>query len=414
MNRSTDRILITHPGSLTRTSDIIEGMMARTLGEPIDEEQFQQRTATSIADVVRRQVDEGVDIPNDGEYARQAWNIYIEERIGGLETVELKPGEKSPFDRTGPERVRDQFPGFTAQYHGSAQFAWLPPDIDETKIAELRAKMGASRPICRLVEPLHHVDGPVQRDIANLRAALDDVEVADAFITAVTATNERQDVNVLDFYPSHEAYQYALADVMREEYKAITDSGFILQLDRPAVDATYALRNDEEILKMIDAAVEVENYALRGIPEDRVRLHWCQGSGNTPHTEDLPMHKVVKSMLKLNIGAYGFEAATPRHEHEWQLWEDVKLPDGKIIIPGIISQSTNVIEHPELIAWRIKNFARLVGRENVIAGVDCGFSQRWYLPRVHSEIQWAKLHSLAQGAAIASDELWKRPSTISV
>jgi 5-methyltetrahydropteroyltriglutamate--homocysteine methyltransferase len=230
--------------------------------------------------------------------------------------------------------------------------------------------------------------------------------VADAFITAVTPTTERRDAGVLDFYPSIEAYRYAVADVLNQEYKAIVDAGFILQLDRPAQNPVLGLDTDEAIVRTLEEGIEIVNYALRGIPEDRVRIHWCGGSGNRPHTQNIPIAKMARSMLKLNVGAYGIEAATPRHEHEYRIWEDIKLPDGKILIPGVISQSTNVVEHPECVAWRIKNFADLVGRENVIAGVDCGFSQDWDLIRVHPEVQWAKLRSLAEGAAIASRELW--------
>jgi 5-methyltetrahydropteroyltriglutamate--homocysteine methyltransferase len=411
MNRSTDRILTTHSGSLIRTPEIIDGIIVRMLGEPVDEERLKETVAAGIDDVVRRQVEAGVDIPNDGEYARRSFRTYIDERIGGLKRIELKSGERDPNRGNPPDLESRQFPGFCAQYYGSVAYAWMPAEVDSSKIAELRSKRRTTDEVSRLVGPVHYADTEVQRDITNLRAALDGREVADAFITAITATsNSRHHGNVLDFYPSLEAYQFALADVIREEYKAITDAGFVLQLDRPAQDPTYHLESDEEITRALDEAIEVENYALRGIPEDRVRVHWCAGSNNRPHTQDIPMNKLAKSMLKLKAGAYGFEAANPRHEHEWQIWEDIKLPEGKIIIPGLISQSTNVVEHPELIAWRIKNFARLVGRENVIAGVDCGFSQGWDRPRTHAEVQWAKLRSLAEGAAIASRELWRKPA----
>jgi 5-methyltetrahydropteroyltriglutamate--homocysteine methyltransferase len=414
MNRSTDRILTTHAGSLVRTLEIIELMKARTLGKPVTDEEFQETVASGVADVVRRQVEAGVDIPNDGEYGRRDFRVYIGERIEGLERVQLKPGETNPFDSfRGPKGEWDQFPSFYAQYYASAQFAWQPPEVDMSEIAALRSKRGFNSGVVhRLVGPLRYNDTAVQRDIAQMRAALDGLEVADAFISAVTPTNmTRQDINILDFYPSLEAYQYALADVMREEYKAITEAGFILQLDRPAQDPTYQLEDEQEIAKALDAAIEIENYALRDIPVERTRLHWCGGSSNRPHLNNIPMGKVAKSMLKLNVGAYGFEAANPRHEHEFRIWEDIKLPEGKVIVPGLISQSTNVVEHPELVAWRIKNFTDLVGRENVIAGVDCGFSQGWDHPRTHADVQWAKLRALAEGAAIATAELWKTPAS---
>ncbi len=413
MNGSTDRILTTHSGSLVRTLALIEAMRDRTLGKPMDEEKFQETVTSGIAEVVRRQAEAGVDIPNDGEYSRHDFRTYIGERIVGLERYEIKKGEENPFDGfRGPKGEWEQFPGFYSQYYAAAQFSWLPVEVDMSEIAALRSKRGFNKVVVyKLVGPISYDDTAVKRDIANLRAALNGLDVADAFISAVTPTNmTRADLNVLEFYPSTEAYQYALADVMREEYKAITEAGFILQLDRPAQDPAYQLVDDAEIIRALDAAIEIENYALRDIPPERVRLHWCGGSSNRPHINNTPMGKVAKSMLKLNVGAYGFEAASPRHEHEFQIWKDIKLPEGKVIVPGLITQSTNVVEHPELVAWRIKNFTQYVGRENVIAGVDCGFSQGWDHPRTHSDVQWAKLRALGEGAAIASADLWKRPS----
>ena len=229
----------------------------------------------------------------------------------------------------------------------------------------------------------------------------------------MTPTTERKDQGVLEFYPNHRAYLYALADALHEEYKAITDAGFILQLDRPAQNPVLNLSGDA-VKREMELGIEVVNHALRGIPEDRVRSHWCGGSGNRPHTQDIPLATMIADDAQdERPGAYGFEAANPRHEHECRIWKDVKLPDGKIMIPGLISQSTNVVEHPELVAWRIKNFASLVGKENMIAGADCGFSQDWDLIRVHPSIQWAKLQALVEGAAIASADLWPyRPREI--
>jgi len=413
MNRSTDRILTTHSGSLVRTLALIEAMKTRTLGKPIDENEFQETVTAGIAEVVRRQVEAGVDVPNDGEYPRRDFRTYIGERIVGLERVRLQKGEENPDDNfRGPKGEWEMFPGFYSQYYAAAQFTWLPVEVDMSEIEAMRSARGFnSAMVYKLVGPISYDDTAVKLDIANLRAALNGLDASDAFISAVTPTNmTRQDQNVLDFYDSMEAYQYAMADVMREEYKAITDAGFILQLDRPAQDPTYQLEDDAEIAKALEAAIEIENYALQGIPPEQVRLHWCGGSSNRPHLNNIPMGKVAKSMLKLNVGAYGFEAASPRHEHEFRIWEDIKLPEGKIIVPGLITQSTNVVEHPELVAWRIRNFAELVGRENVIAGVDCGFSQGWDHPRTHSDVQWAKLRALGEGAAIASADLWKKSS----
>ena len=404
MQRSTDRILTTHAGSLIRTREVIEGMKARTLGEPVDQERFEQQVRAAIAEVVRRQVEVGIDIPSDGEYARRGYTTYIHERIGGLEPLVLDPNIKNPLDRLGHQLEQDLFPGFFAQYDKAYRFMWMLPEVDMSGMEKVRGKSE----LFRLTAPLHYVGAEtVRRDLANLRDALDGLHVADAFITAVTSTTPRRDAGVLDFYESEEAYFVALADILNQEYKAITDAGFILQLDRPAQNPVLNLQSDDKIAMALDAAVELENYALRGIPAERVRIHWCGGSGNRPHVQDIPIAKMAKSMLKLNVGAYGIEAASPRHEHEWQIWEDIKLPDGKVLVPGMISQSTNIVEHPELVAWRIKNFASLVGRENIIAGVDCGFSQDWDAIRVHPEIQWAKLQALTEGAAIASRELWR-------
>jgi 5-methyltetrahydropteroyltriglutamate--homocysteine methyltransferase len=242
---------------------------------------------------------------------------------------------------------------------------------------------------------------------------LSGVSVAEAFIPADVPTSRKGDRDILDFYPSAEAYLYAVADAMHAEYKAITDAGFLVQLDLAALNSGRKMLlsdrpdlGDEDMHRALEVGVEVLNHALRGIPEDRVRYHHCWGSMNTPHTHDVPLAMFLSLMLKINAQAYSIEAANPRHEHEWVVWKDQKLPEGKIVIPGVISPQTNVVEHPELVAWRIKNFARVLGRENVIAGVDCGFSQFWDSIRVHPSVQWAKLKALADGAALASKDLW--------
>jgi 5-methyltetrahydropteroyltriglutamate--homocysteine methyltransferase len=405
MHRSTDRILTTHAGSLIRTKPIIEGMKARTLGQPHDEAALGRDIRAGIEDVVRKQVETGLDIVNDGEYARRGFTTYIHERLGGLEPLVLRPGDKNPLDQIGHELERDEFPGFYAQHDKVYRFMWMLPGVDMTEMLNVRGKSE----IFKLTGPITYIgQDAVRADMDNLRVGLAGAAVSDAFITAVTPTTERRDAGVLDHYSSQEDYLQALGDALHEEYKAVTDAGFILQLDRPAQNPVLNLKSDEEITRELERGIEVVNYALRGIDPGRVRAHWCGGSGNRPHTQNIPLRRMARAMLKLNVGAYGIEAATPRHEHEWQIWEDIKLPEGRILIPGLVSQSTNVVEHPELVAWRIRNFAGLVGRENIIAGVDCGFSQDWDVIRVHPEIQWAKLRSLVEGAAIASKELWGR------
>ena len=404
MQRSTDRILTTHVGSLIRTREIIEGMKARTLNKPYDRAALEMAISEGTREVVRKQVEIGIDIPNDGEYARRGFTTYIHERLAGLEPRTQDPSQKNPLDQHGHQIERLEFPEFYEQHDRFYRFVWMLPGVAMDEMVNVRGKSE----LFRLTGPIKYQGyAHVQQDIERLRTALQGLHVTEAFITAVTPTTERKDEGVLEHYSSHQAYLYALADALHEEYKAITHAGFILQLDRPAQNPVLNL-SGEAIIREMELGVEIVNHALRGIPEDRVRSHWCGGSGNRPHTQDIPLRMVVSTMLKLNVQAYGFEAANPRHEHEYQIWRDVKLPDGKIIIPGLISQSTNVVEHPELVAWRIKNFAELVGKENIIAGADCGFSQDWDLIRVHPSIQWAKLQSLVEGAALATEELWQK------
>jgi 5-methyltetrahydropteroyltriglutamate--homocysteine methyltransferase len=402
MQRSLERILTTHTGSLIRTREIIEGMKARTLNQPIDSAALDLAIRHGIRDVVRQQVEIGIDIPNDGEFARRGFTTYIHERLAGLQPRVLAPDEKNPLDQHGHQLERLAFPEFYAQHDKAYRFMWMLPGVSMDDMVDVRGKSE----FFRLSGPISYQgERHVLQDMANLRAGLAGLHPADAFITAVTPTTERKDQGVLDFYPSLQAYRYALADALHVEYKAITDAGFILQLDRPAQNPVQNLASDE-IIREMELGVEMVNHALRGIPEERVRSHWCSGSGNRPHTQDIPLRLIAPTMLKMHVQAYGFEAANPRHEHEVDIWKETKLPDGKLIVPGLISQSTNVVEHPELVAWRIKHFARLVGKENIIAGTDCGFSQDWDLIRVHPSIQWAKLQALVDGAALASRELW--------
>jgi 5-methyltetrahydropteroyltriglutamate--homocysteine methyltransferase len=392
VKRSTDRILTTHSGSRVRTRPIIEGMKARTIGRPYDEAKLAEDIRAGVAEVVRKQVEAGIDIPNDGEYPRRGFMGYVNERLGGLEPRPPEPEEMVLV----PGRERDRFAEFSELYDDHFRFIYMYPDISMDEVKDTPSIVERFR----LTGPITYTgQQAVQSDIANLKSAVQGLNVADIFVTAVTPNFRKGDRNVEAFYSTKDAYLYAFADAMHEEYKAITDAGFILQLDRAAVSADGAV-------EAMDQGVEVLNHALRGIPEERVRYHHCWGSNNRPHTEDVPVREVIPQMLKIKAQAYGVEAANPRHEHEWMVWKDVKLPDGKILIPGMISQSTNVVEHPELISWRIQNFASVVGKENLIAGVDCGFSQYWDQIRCHPSVQWAKLEALAEGAALASKGLW--------
>jgi 5-methyltetrahydropteroyltriglutamate--homocysteine methyltransferase len=403
VKRSTERILTTHSGSLIRTREIIEGMKARTIDRPYDQVKLAADIKTGIGEVVRKQVEVGIDVVNDGELGRRGFTSYIHQRLTGLEP---RPPEPHDF-QLGPGGERAQFPEFSEQYDKYFRVLWMYPEISMAEVENAPAIVERFR----VTGPISYKgQAAVQDDIATLKAALDGLAPADAFITAVTPTSRGSDRDVEKFYPTRQAYLYDLADAMHEEYKAITDAGFILQCDFAAlnpsgiIDRTNAPLEDGRRAR--ELAVEVLNHALRDIPEDRVRYHHCWGSNNRPHTTDTSLNEIVPQMLKIKAQAYGVEAANPRHEHEWMVWKDVKLPDGKILIPGFISQSTNVVEHPELVAWRIKNFASVVGKENLIAGVDCGFSQYWDQIRVHPSVQWAKLSTLVEGAALASKELY--------
>ena len=403
MKRSTDRILTTHSGSLIRTPDIIEGMKARTIDKPYDQAKLAADIRAGVADVVRKQVEVGIDVVNDGEFARRGFTSYIHERLSGLEP---RAAEAVEF-QLGPGGERAQFPEFSEQYDRFFRYIWMWPQIDMTEVADQPAIVERFK----VTGPIQYTgQAYVQNDIETLKSAVQGLDVSDVFITAVTPTSRTSDRDIEKVYSTKEAYLYDLADALHQEYKAITDAGFILQCDFAAlnphalVERTSAPRDDAR--RSRELAVEILNHALRDIPEDRVRYHHCWGSNNRPHTTDTPLTEILPQLLKIKAQAYGFEAANPRHEHEWMVWQDVKLPEGKILIPGLISQSTNVVEHPELIAWRIKNFASVVGKENLIVGVDCGFSQYWDQIRVHPTVQWAKLQTLAEGAALASQELW--------
>jgi 5-methyltetrahydropteroyltriglutamate--homocysteine methyltransferase len=394
-------------GSLARTRAIIEGMKARRLGELQDPTALAENIRQGVTEVVRKQLEIGIDIPSDGEYGRYGFFSYIHERLGGLEPRELLPGE-SVWGDVNERRI---FPDFFEQYDRHYRFLWMLPQVS---IEELANAPGSYERF-RVTGPIAYTGrDAIQGEIETFRSALDGLQFEDAFIPAVTPASRKTDLNVLDFYPSQQSYLYAVADAMREEYKAITDAGFIVQLDYAALNPNPQDQvlietlnpTDADMTRARELGVEVVNHALQGIPEEQVRFHHCWGSHNQPHTQDIPLKSIASLLVKINAQAYSIEAANPRHEHEWMIWKDVKLPEGKILIPGFISIHTNVVEHPELVAWRIKNYASVVGRENLIAGVDCGFSQYWDTIRVHPSIQWAKLRALVDGAALATQELW--------
>jgi 5-methyltetrahydropteroyltriglutamate--homocysteine methyltransferase len=400
MKRSTDRILTTHAGSLIRPPEILEVLKAEQVNEPIDEAAFAAKLKSAVADVVREQRTHGVDIPDDGEFGKVGWTTYVLERFSGLE-----PKESAALPALAG-KDRQDFAEFYAIWGPVERSLWLPPGLQEAG----RALAPTMRWVC--TGPIAYKGrAAIDRDITNFKAALAAAGVDEGFLPlAAPGSIEASHPN--EYYRSDEEYVYAIAEAVKEEYRAIIDAGLILQIDDAFLPFVYdrmvLSSTMEEYKRFCALRVEALNHALAGIPEDRIRYHICWGSWNGPHSTDVPLREIVDLVLKVNAGAYSIEAANPRHEHEWRVWETTKLPEGKILIPGVVTHSTNIIEHPELVAERIVRFANLIGRDNVIAGTDCGFSQIWNLIRVHISIQWAKLDALAAGARLASEQLWGR------
>ena len=413
MKRSTERILTTHVGSLVRTPEILQGIKAQVLNRAYDSEQFAIDVRNGIMEVVRKQAEIGIAIPSDGEFGRQGFRGYVNARLGGIVPREFHPGE-DPWQNTDAQE-QPSFPEFFAQYYTHYRYLWMPPEVS---LGDVPNRPGNYQRY-RVTGPITYTGQPqIQHEITTLKAALAGHNFVDAFIPADVPTGRIDDDDILSFYPSKQAFLYAVADALHAEYKAIADAGLLVQLDLAALNPNRRMLLTDgpltpaEVQKGIEQGVEIINHALRDVPEEHVRYHHCWGSMNHPHTQDAPLRSILPLMFKIRAQAYVIEAANPRHEHEWMVWKDVKLPDGKILIPGIISHQTNVVEHPELVAWRITNFANVVGKENLIAGVDCGFSQYWDSIRVHPSVQWAKLKALVDGAALASAALWGRRDAV--
>jgi 5-methyltetrahydropteroyltriglutamate--homocysteine methyltransferase len=376
MLRSNDRIRVTHQGTLPRPDDLRALVRARGSGDPYDAEDLAQRLTAAVAEVVRRQVEIGVDSINDGEQSKTSFSDYVTTRLGGLEpTPELY---YSPI--TGRDRL--DFPG----YHQ-------------------RNRLGGNRHVHQCVGPLTYTGHALlQTDIANFKAAMNDHRVEQAYLPAVAPTSIEHWLRNA-YYPDEESFLYAIAEAMREEYKAIVDAGLVLQVDDPDLADGWQVDPSLDIAtyrKRAQLRTEVLNHALRGLPEDRIVMHMCWGSGKGPHTNDLPLREFVDIVLSVHAGAYSIEAANPRHEWEWEVWQDVKLPDGKVLIPGVVAHCTDHVEHPRLVAQRLVRYAKLVGRENVIGGSDCGLGTRVSDPL----ICWAKLQSAVEGARLATQVLW--------
>jgi len=388
MKHSTDRILTTHVGSLIRPPALQEFLRARQAGKPYDETAYQKCLTDSVAEVVRQQADVGIDVPSDGEFGKSiSWAQYALTRLSGFQRRPIKTETDNPFKR-GADRTR--FAEFYAEL-----------DAKETVSTTMEA-------IC--VGPIAYTgQAELKRDIDNFKAALAKVKTEDAFLPVAAPASVIPD-RKNEYYKNDEELQVAIAAAMRTEYKMIVDAGFLVQLD----DARSAVTYDRMVppgsfadyKTWLAHQIDILNHAIEGLPADRIRYHVCWGSWPGPHVSDVPLKDIVDILLRAKVGAFVIEGANPRHEHEWQVWKNAKLGGGQVLIPGVISHATNVVEHPELVAERIVRLAKLVGRENVIGGTDCGFAQGPFYRRVHPSVMWAKLEALAAGARLASKELW--------
>ena len=383
MKRSSARILTTHVGRLQRPDEITAAMEADARGRPSDAA-FAARLKSAVADVVRGQKEAGIDIVCDGEFGKLSWNTYLNGRLGGHETVPIRPDD--PPRRS---RDREEFAAFYRELERDGAWYYKSPGRD--------APQGMRWACTGQVSYIGAA--ALAQDLAHLRAAADAAGVEEAFIPATSPIRPRANLH----YKSEEEYYEAVGEAMRMEYRAIVDGGFILQIDDPHLPDMWesAGLSLAQYKRNAQRSVEIINHALRGLPEDRIRYHICWGSWHGAHAYDLPLREIVDILLTVKAQGYAIEAANARHEHEWQVWQDVKLPDGKILIPGVVAHATNGIEHPELVAWRIKNFTSVVGRDNLIAGTDCGLGYR-----VHPQIAWAKLKTLSEGARLAAKDLW--------
>jgi 5-methyltetrahydropteroyltriglutamate--homocysteine methyltransferase len=391
VKRSTNRILTTHVGSLVRPPELLQ-RAAESQDKPADQQRSADALRQATLDVVSRQIEAGIDVINDGEYGKSSWANYVLDRMTGFE-----PRPDTLFEAVWLGRDRTRFQDFM-----KAEFP--------------RGAMGAPGHAC--VGPIRYQGhDSIRRNIRDLKAALDKAgaSASEGFLTAVAPASTGYDA-ANEYYKDEREYVFAIADALREEYLEIVNAGLVLQVD----DAVLANMYDELVQqspahyrRWAELRVEALNYALRDIPEDRIRYHICFGSWHVPHVADAPLGAIVDLMLSVRAGAYSIESANVRHEHEWRVWQTVKLPTGKILIPGVVTHHTTTVEHPRLVADRIVRFASIVGREHVIAGTDCGFAQLEGIRRVHPQVMWAKLSALAEGARLASRELWGTVSSSS-
>jgi 5-methyltetrahydropteroyltriglutamate--homocysteine methyltransferase len=383
MKRSTDRILVTHQGTLPRPDDLRDMLSSRGSGQPYDREALAERIQRAMRDAVRQQVECGIDVVNDCEMSKTSFSDYVSGRLGGLAPT------AEPYVSPINSRDLPEFPEYFASRRGFGN----------------RQAIGYRRVVFRCVAPLTYIgQQAVQMDIANLKAALASVNVEEAYLPAVAPGSVAHWLQNA-YYEDEEAFLYAIADAMREEYKAIVDSGFLLQIDDPDLADGWQVHPHltlDEYRQVAELRTAVLNHALRGIPASRVRMHMCWGSYHGPHKYDLPLRDFVDIVLQVQADSYSIEASNPRHAHEWRVWEEVKLPPGKQLVPGVVGHCSDFIEHPELIAERLVTYGRLVGRENIMGGTDCGLGTRVG----HGAIAWAKFQALAEGARLASQRLW--------
>ena len=383
MKRSLTRILTTHCGSLPRPKDLLDQMKAQATGESYDSKAWEARVRRAVAESVRWQAETGIDIPSDGEPGKPGFFAYVRERLDGFEP---RPGANFPRFTAETEA----FPEYYAEYMGHAMTgAAVVPIIP----------LVCTRPV------RYRGNEAVQRDIDNLKAAVSNLPAEEVFMPSVAPSG----VGFNEYYRTEQEYFEAVGAAMHHEYEAIVDAGLLVQIDDPFLTEIFSRPwlSAREQRSAAQMWVEALNLALAGIPAERVRFHTCYGINEGPRIHDAPLKDIVEVMLRINAGAYSFEAANPRHEHEYHVWETVKLPEGKVLIPGVITHASNIVEHPELIAERITRYAERVGRENVIAGSDCGFSsQATYHPEVHPTVVWEKFRALAEGARLATQRLW--------
>ena len=398
MKSSAGRILSTHVGSMPRPESIKALLRARLAGQPVDEARLATLVEEAVADVVRRQAQVGLDVVSDGEMGKTSFLAYADDRLTGF--VPIPAGDPGlPSSNAGgswARRIdtRREWRAFRDYYEDYLPRA-MPPSAPPTVCQGPISYQGHAR---------------LQRELDTFKAALRGVDVAEAFVPAIAPAMVGRGQN--QYYATEEEYVFAIAEALRTEYRAIVDAGFVVQIDDPGLGETWDMMIPapplEEYRKTQARNIDALNHALSGIPEDRVRYHLCWGSWQGPHVHDLGLRDIVDLVLRVKAQTYSVEAATPRHSYEWRVWEDVKLPDGKLLIPGVIAHTTAVVEHPETVAERLTLFARVVGRERVLAGVDCGFAQGALYQRQHPSVMWEKLEALVAGARLASERLWRR------